>query len=129
MVSDHEHRDAVIAALVDRRLGLAGHPTFATFSVFTRLPPPLRRTSKVVGRLLSENLPASRLLTEEAAAELQRGLTGQRTSSAGRQAWTNASGRPHQPSSVSRSSSSMAPRRRHNCVTVWNPRLLASATS
>jgi len=42
MVSDHKHHEAVTLAGV--RLGLSGHAAFETFSVLTRLPPPLRRT-------------------------------------------------------------------------------------
>ena len=38
-VADHEHHVATFEALGDRRLGLAGHAAFETFSVLTRLPP------------------------------------------------------------------------------------------
>jgi hypothetical protein len=43
-VADHEHHDATFGALGSRRLGLAGHAAFETFSVLTRLPHPARRT-------------------------------------------------------------------------------------
>jgi predicted nucleic acid-binding protein len=74
VVSDHEHHEAVAGELEDTRLGLAGHAAFETFSVLTRLPPPLRRTPRAVGRLLSSNFPGSRYLDEDAARELLRRL-------------------------------------------------------
>ncbi len=43
-VADHEHHETTLRALGTRRLGLAGHAAFETFSVLTRLPPPARRT-------------------------------------------------------------------------------------
>jgi predicted nucleic acid-binding protein len=51
VVSDHEHHRSTVRALRGRRLGLAGHAAFETFSVLTRLPPPLRRTPQAVHRL------------------------------------------------------------------------------
>lgn len=62
VVADHEHHVATTEALGRRRLGLAGHAAFETFSVLTRLPPPLRRTPSAVIRLLSRNFPESRFL-------------------------------------------------------------------
>jgi predicted nucleic acid-binding protein len=38
VVADHEHHQARVEAVGDRRLGLAGHAAFETFSVLTRLP-------------------------------------------------------------------------------------------
>lgn len=76
VVSDHEHHDAVTGALKGTRLGLAGHAAFETFSVLTRLPPPLRRTPRAVGRLLSNNFAGSRFLDETAARELLERLPG-----------------------------------------------------
>jgi predicted nucleic acid-binding protein len=74
VVSDHEHHQATIDALGERRLGLAGHAAFETFSVLTRLPPPARRAPEVVARLMEANFPASRFLSEEGARRLLGGL-------------------------------------------------------
>jgi uncharacterized protein with PIN domain len=38
VVEDHEAHAATFAALKDRRVGLAGHAWFETYSVLTRLP-------------------------------------------------------------------------------------------
>jgi hypothetical protein len=54
-VADHESHDIVTTALDGRRLGMADHAAFETFSVLTRLPPPTRRPPAVVARLLQEN--------------------------------------------------------------------------
>lgn len=70
VVADHEHHEVVAAALEGRRLGLAGHAAFETFSVLTRLPSPLRRTPRAVGRLLMTNFAASRFLDPASAAKL-----------------------------------------------------------
>lgn len=70
VVADHDAHDATIDALGGRRLGLAGHAAFETFSVLTRLPPPARRSASVVAELLAANFPASRFLSSERAAEL-----------------------------------------------------------
>jgi predicted nucleic acid-binding protein len=69
-VVDHDHHDETFAALAGRRLGLAGHAAFETFSVLTRLPPPDRRTPATVARVLSANFPETRFLSAAAAAEL-----------------------------------------------------------
>jgi predicted nucleic acid-binding protein len=61
-VVDHRHHDSTFLALADRRLGLAGHAAFETFSVLTRLPPPARRTPAAVARLIATNFPHSRFL-------------------------------------------------------------------
>jgi len=70
LVSDHEHHEAVAEALGNRRLGLAGHAAFETFSVLTRLPPPLRRTPRAVDRLLTSNFSDSRFLDGATATKL-----------------------------------------------------------
>jgi predicted nucleic acid-binding protein len=70
VVSDHDHHKTVLEALGQRRLGLAGHAAFETFSVLTRLPPPARRTPAAVARLLASNFPQSRFLGPGATAEL-----------------------------------------------------------
>ena len=73
VVADHDDHDAVVAAIGARRLGLAGHAAFETFSVLTRLPPPARREPKVVDQLIRASFPASRFLgAEETAALLDR---------------------------------------------------------
>ena len=70
VVADHEHHRAVVEAVGSKKLGLAGHAAFDTFSILTRLPPPARRSPSVVGRLLAQNFPATRFLSDHAAAEL-----------------------------------------------------------
>jgi predicted nucleic acid-binding protein len=69
-VADHEHHEETFAALGDRRLGLAGHAAFETFSVLTRLPTPARRAPATVARLLAASFPQTRFLGVEAAASL-----------------------------------------------------------
>jgi predicted nucleic acid-binding protein len=73
-VADHEHHETTLRALGDRRLGLAGHAAFETFSVLTRLPPPARRTPAAVARLLAAGFPYNRFLGAKAAAALLRDL-------------------------------------------------------
>ena len=67
---DHEGHQATVDAVGDRRIGLAGHAAFATLSVLTRLPPPLRRTPRAVGQILVRNFPASRFLGSRASEDL-----------------------------------------------------------
>jgi predicted nucleic acid-binding protein len=69
-VADHEHHEPTLEALARRRLGLAGHAAFETFSVLTRLPPPARRSPAAVARLLAATFPQSRFLGARAAASL-----------------------------------------------------------
>jgi predicted nucleic acid-binding protein len=69
-VADHEHHENTFGALGHRRLGLAGHAAFETFSVLTRLPAPARRTPATVARLLAASFPQSRFLGAEAASAL-----------------------------------------------------------
>jgi predicted nucleic acid-binding protein len=69
-VADHEHHETTVRALGDRRLGLAGHAAFETFSVLTRLPPPTRRTPAAVARLLAAGFPYNRFLGAGPAAAL-----------------------------------------------------------
>lgn len=73
-VADHEHHAVTVEALEGRRLGLAGHAAFETFSVLTRLPPPARRPPAVVARVMRENFPAGRFLSGEGAARLLQRL-------------------------------------------------------
>lgn len=69
-VADHEHHETTFETLGRRRLGLAGHAAFETFSVLTRLPPPARRSPAAVARLLAASFPHSRFLGARAAAHL-----------------------------------------------------------
>ena len=69
-VADHDHHEGVFRALGSRRLGLAGHAAFETFSVLTRLPAPARRTPATVARLLATSFPQSRFLGARAAESL-----------------------------------------------------------
>lgn len=74
VLADHEHHQAVLGALAGRRLGLAGHAAFETFSVLTRLPPPARRTPGAACRLIEANFPHTRFLRPTAAAALLSAL-------------------------------------------------------
>jgi len=64
---DHEGRAAVLAIVDGRRIGLAGHAAFETFSVLTRLPGPARRTPAAVARIIAANFPHTRFLGASAA--------------------------------------------------------------
>ena len=70
VVADHEHHYAVVNAVGNKTLGLAGHAAFETFSIVTRLPPPARRSPGAVARLIAHNFPATRFLSDQVAAEL-----------------------------------------------------------
>ena len=70
VVEDHESHAATVEAVRERRLGLAGHAWFETYSVLTRLPPGLRRPPAEVSRLLAHDFPETGFLGEEQAAEL-----------------------------------------------------------
>ncbi len=76
VVADHDHHRATTRAVARRRLGLAGHAAFETFSVLTRLPPPARRTPAVVDQLLRASFPATRFLGADDTAALLRRLAG-----------------------------------------------------
>lgn len=78
VVDVHESHRAVSEALAERRLGLSGHAAFETFSVLTRLSPPLRRRPEEVRRVLSVGFPATRFLDPEESAELLDRLPGLR---------------------------------------------------
>src|ERR1035437_63399 len=73
-VEDHEAHAATLEAVRGRRLGLAGHAWFETYSVLTRLPGSLRRSPVDVIRVLAHNFPASAFLGEDEAVELGRDL-------------------------------------------------------
>jgi len=70
VVEDHDAHVATLDAVRGRRLGLAGHAWFETYSVLTRLPPGLRRSPADALRLLARNFPASGFLGEAEAADL-----------------------------------------------------------
>jgi predicted nucleic acid-binding protein len=70
VVADHDHHVATVDALTGRNLGLAGHAAFETFSVLTRLPPPLRLTPTAAAELLVRNFPESCFLGADAAQRL-----------------------------------------------------------
>ena len=74
LVADHPGHAATLRAISQRRLGLAGHAAFETFSVLTRLPAPARRSPEVVGQLLAENFPETRFLTPDRAGALLEDL-------------------------------------------------------
>ena len=70
VVEDHVAHAATLAAVRGRRLGLAGHAWFETYSVLTRLPATLRRSSVDALRLLTLDFPDSRFLGVVEAADL-----------------------------------------------------------
>jgi predicted nucleic acid-binding protein len=76
VVEDHEAHGATLDAVRGRRLGLAGHAWFETYSVLTRLPAGLRRSPADALRLLARNFPASGFLGEAEAAGLGGELVG-----------------------------------------------------
>src|ERR1700726_3963828 len=73
-VASHEHHQSTRKAVGDRSCGLSGHAAFETFSVLTRLPPPNRRTSRAVARLLAHNFPGSLFLSAREAERLHTRL-------------------------------------------------------
>lgn len=80
-VADHTHHEVVFGALSGRRLGLAGHAAFESYSVLTRMPPPARLTPAAARRVLRANFPHTRFLAPQSAAELltslpQHGIAG-----------------------------------------------------
>lgn len=58
VVSATGHADTY-AALHQRRLGLAGHAVFETFSVLTRMPRPHRVSPNLATHLIGSNFPAT----------------------------------------------------------------------
>lgn len=70
VLADHDAHAVTIEALGDRRLGLAGHAAFETFSVLTRLPAPARRSPSTVSQILRTNFPDTRFLSASAANAL-----------------------------------------------------------
>ena len=74
LVMDHELHRTAMATLKGRRVGLAGHAAFETFSVLTRLPPPNRRSPSSVAHALSQNFPATVHVSAEGATRLLQQL-------------------------------------------------------
>jgi predicted nucleic acid-binding protein len=74
VVDGHEAHDATLEAIRGRRLGLAGHAWFETYSVLTRLPAGLRLSPKDALRVLARNFPASDFLGEAETAALREEL-------------------------------------------------------
>ena len=74
ILEDHEGHVALVDAVRGRRLGLAGHAWFETYSVLTRLPGGLRRSPEDAHRILARNFPASRFLDEGSATDLAKDL-------------------------------------------------------
>jgi predicted nucleic acid-binding protein len=74
VVEDHEDHEATLEAVRGRRLGLAGHAWFETYSVLTRLPGARRRSPADALRILAHDFPASVFLGADEAAELGRDL-------------------------------------------------------
>jgi predicted nucleic acid-binding protein len=74
VVEDHEAHEATLDAVRGRRLGLAGHAWFETYSVLTRLPPALRRSPAEVSRLLTHDFPETGFLGERQTAALRKEL-------------------------------------------------------
>ena len=70
LVADHEFHAAVLHAVADRHLGLAGHAWFETYSVITRMPPGKRRSPAQALQLLDANFASSTFLGADAAADL-----------------------------------------------------------
>lgn len=67
---DHEQHQATVDAVGERSVGLAGHAAFETFSVLTRLPPPLRRTPVAVAEMVARDFPLSCFLAADPTRRL-----------------------------------------------------------
>lgn len=81
ILEDHEAHRATLAAVQGRRLGLAGHAWFETYSVLTRLPPGIRRSPANALRVVATSFPGSVFLggaeTAALGPEMARlGITG-----------------------------------------------------
>ncbi len=72
IVEDHEVHPATMEAVGDRRLGLAGHAWFETYSVLTRLPGGQRRSPADALRLLEHDFPESVFLGASKSVDLGR---------------------------------------------------------
>ncbi|MGH2719856.1 MAG: type II toxin-antitoxin system VapC family toxin [Actinomycetota bacterium] len=74
LVGDHVDHRATREAVAGRKLGLAGHAAFESFSVLTRLPGPARRSPATVARMLAQGFPEGRFLSAEGARRLMASL-------------------------------------------------------
>lgn len=70
MLPGHPEHGLVHDLTIGHDLGLAGHAAFETYSVLTRLPPPLRREARDVSHLLRTTFPATVHLSSQASAAL-----------------------------------------------------------
>lgn len=70
IVADHPSHEQVLREVARRSLGLAGHAAFETYSVLTRLPPPVRRSPPTVSRLIELSFPETRFLPAQAHLKL-----------------------------------------------------------
>ena len=75
LVADHDAHRRTVDALANQTLGIAGHAWFETYSVLTRLPPPLRRSPSDAGVLLRHGFPGDWYLGAEKEAALARELS------------------------------------------------------
>jgi predicted nucleic acid-binding protein len=67
---DHAFHAAVRQRVDGRRLGLAGHAQFETFSVLTRLPAPKRQSGREAARLIAAEFPEPRFASPAEQADL-----------------------------------------------------------
>ena len=67
----HEAHAACRRALIQRRPALAGHATFETYAVLTRLPLPLRLTADQAASVLTQAFPADCWLDTPATRDLR----------------------------------------------------------
>ena len=70
----HEAHPACRRALVELRPALAGHATFETYSVLTRLPLPLRLTAVQAGSVLASAFPQDCWLDATGTRDLRERL-------------------------------------------------------
>jgi len=70
LVEDHEAHAVMLEGLRGRRLGLAGHAWFETYSVLTRLPGAQRRSPTAALQLLVHNFAANGFLGEAESSAL-----------------------------------------------------------
>ncbi|MCA0178630.1 MAG: type II toxin-antitoxin system VapC family toxin [Actinobacteria bacterium] len=73
---DHEEHRAAIEHVRGRTLGLAGHALFETYSLLTRLPPPLRVSPHSAERLISAGFPIAAQLSPGRSVALLARLAG-----------------------------------------------------
>ena len=72
----HEAHPACRRALVELRPALAGHATFETYSVLTRLPLPLRLTAVQAGSVLASAFPQDCWLDATGTRDLRERFPG-----------------------------------------------------